>query len=369
VPLRVRPRKGSSILWITGTIKGHRVRESTGTAIPAAAETVRAAREAQLLEDAVFGRSPTVPFRTAADAYLKYQPRGHSQTRAVERLVQVLGHRPTRDISQVDADLARKQLCRGNVTPATVVRSIISPLSAVLRFARTRRWCEAPFLDWPRIKDAPPSPMTPTQAEAVIAASAPHLAPILTFLFCTGARTGEAIGLDWADVDLMGGRATFWEGSTKTGRRRVVQLVPRAVAALAALPHRTGRVFRRDDGEPYQRKPGGGGVIRTAWSGACLRAGLPAVQLPERDRQGRGPARRSRPLHTPHDTRHSWASWHYALYRDILRLKQEGGWASAAEVETYAHLLPEGWANAVLAFWGLPARTGTLLTHHDRVSA
>ena len=27
---------------------------------------------------------------------------------------------------------------------------------------------------------------------------------------------------------------------------------------------------------------------------------------------------------TPHDLRHTWASWHYGLHRDILPLKKEG---------------------------------------------
>jgi integrase len=366
VPLKVRPRKGTSALWITGTIKGRRIRESTGTDIPAVAETIRAAREAQLLEDAVFGRSPTVPFRVAAEQYLKYEPRGVSQTRAVNRLVSVLGHRPTRDINQADADLARAKLCRQGITPATMVRSIISPLSAVLHFARFRRWCDRPEFDWPHIQDTPPNAMTPAQAEALIGAAAPHLVPLAVFFFCTGARSGEALGLDWTDVDLAGARATFWEGRTKTGRRRVVQLVPRAVAMLASLPHRTGPVFRRDDGEPYSRRPGAGGAIRTAWGGACIRAGLPATPLPEKEGRKSGRIRQARPLHTPHDARHSWASWHYAVHRDLLKLKHDGGWASAAEVETYAHLMPEGTADAIRRFWGFPAAPGTLLTQPKR---
>ena len=369
MPLRVRPRQGSATLWITGTIKGRRIRESTGTANPAAAETVRAAREAQLLEDAIFGRSPTVPFRRAAAAYLSYEPRGISQTRAVDRLVAVLGHRPTRDIGQTDADAARVRLCRADVSPATVVRSIISPLSSVLHFARRRKWCEAPDFDWPRIQDKRPNPLTPAQAEALVVAAAPHLRPIAIFLFCTGARTGEALHLDWQDVDLRGARATFWEGKTKTGKRRVAGLPPRAIATLAALPHRTGHVFRRDDGEPYELRAGNGGVIRTAWSGACLRAGLPSTPIPPREGRKSGRSRQARPDHTPHDTRHSWASWHYALHRDLLRLKQDGGWASAAEVETYAHLMPEGTESAIRMFWGLPNGPGTRLTHPKRRTA
>jgi integrase len=54
---------------------------------------------------------------------------------------------------------------------------------------------------------------------------------------------------------------------------------------------------RREDGE-----------IKTAWRGARRRAKL-APEL------------------TPHDLRHTWASWHYALNRDLLLLKVEGAWS------------------------------------------
>ena len=54
---------------------------------------------------------------------------------------------------------------------------------------------------------------------------------------------------------------------------------------------------------------------------------------------------------TQHDLRHTWASWHYALYRDPLKLKLEGGWASLDQVERYVHLMPAGHEAAIEAFW------------------
>ena len=114
--------------------------------------------------------------------------------------------------------------------------------------------------------------------------AAPHVRPTLVFLLCTGARTSEAIELDWRDLDLQGGRAIFWR--TKTGKRRIAMLPPRAVATLAALQHREGPVFRWET----TRSPKGtkaphihtyadrgreeGGQIKTAWRGALRRAGL-----------------------------------------------------------------------------------------------
>jgi integrase len=55
---------------------------------------------------------------------------------------------------------------------------------------------------------------------------------------------------------------------------------------------------------------------------------------------------------TPHILRHSWASYHYALNRDLLMLARDGGWASTALCERYAHLMPAGHEAAIRALWG-----------------
>ena len=47
---------------------------------------------------------------------------------------------------------------------------------------------------------------------------------------------------------------------------------------------------------------------------------------------------------------------HYALYKDLLALKQEGGWSSVALVERYAHLMPAGHEAAIHRFCGVTAR-------------
>jgi integrase len=43
------------------------------------------------------------------------------------------------------------------------------------------------------------------------------------------------------------------------------------------------------------------------------------------------------PEFTPHDLRHTWASWHYALHKDLIRLQQDGGWSTITLVTRYAH--------------------------------
>ena len=57
--------------------------------------------------------------------------------------------------------------------------------------------------------------------------------PLLRFLFSTGARRGEALGLKWDDIDFGRCRITIrrartgkYEGTTKSGKARVLVMVP-----------------------------------------------------------------------------------------------------------------------------------------------
>ena len=62
-----------------------------------------------------------------------------------------------------------------------------------------------------------------------------------------------------------------------------------------------------------------GGQIKTAFRGACRRAGIVRIL-------------------SPHDCRHTWATWHYAANRDLVALMQLGGWKSEKMVLRYAHM-------------------------------
>jgi integrase len=116
-------------------------------------------------------------------------------------------------------------------------------------------------------------------------------------MFGTGCRIGEALWLDWRDVDLARAHVTF--PKTKNGQAHGIPLHTGLIATLANLKHREGCVFRRPDRLPYERPDQGdeadtsaGRRIATAFRAACKRAGLEGF--------------------TPHGCRHSWATWHYA---------------------------------------------------------
>lgn len=364
MPLRVRRRKGSTFYWLVGTIEGRRIRESTGTENPEHAEIKRAAREAELFKAAIAGIRPTISFAKAAELYLKAETPGWTHVRSVGRLVRVLGQRPVREMDQLDCDRARDALLKEGAAATTISRHVVAPMTSILRHASRRGYCEWPRLDWPKITRTPFVFLLPAQAEALIAAASPHVQPVIVFLICTGVRIGEAIDLEWKDVDLKGARVILWEGKTKNGQRRVVHLNSRAIQCLASLPGREGRVFRRDDGEAYTQTDGIRSPIRTAWNSACYRAGLPGFMREKSPGSKKGIGGHFQPEHTPHDCRHTYATWHYALHKDLLLLVRDIGWKSVVMAERYAHVMPEGHRAEICAFWGV--RDPILAQHAER---
>jgi integrase len=310
-------RRPKSPNWIIrGTIRGIRVEESTGTDDKKTAEEIRAKREAELLAQSVYGRRATATFAEAALSYLEHG----GASRFLEPVIRHFGTLPLAQMDQDAIDRGARKLFP-NASAATRNRQFYTPASAVLHHAAQRGWCPRPMIERPEAGPERVRWLTIKEANRLIENAADHLKPMLVFLFYTGARIGEALWLDWRDVDLSRAHVAFRK--TKNGEPRGVPLHPRVVAALANLKHREGEVFRRPDGEPYERPKeaddtSAGSRIATAFKGACARAGIPDFR--------------------PHDCRHTWATWHYQANRDLGALQRLGGWKSVRMVLRYAHV-------------------------------
>lgn len=333
MPLKVTRRKSTGALTISGTVAGVVFRRRASTNDPRLAREEAAIIEAKLLRAEWHGeRTVDRMFSEALQSYLDAAPRSMRVIATLVRLTAALGETPLNAINQQTVIDLRGRMLRPGAAPATFLREVLVPLRAVLNHAADQKWCDPPRFVQPRVGAGRTRFLLPGEVERLVAAAPPHVRPLLIFLVGTGARMSEAIELDWRDVDLGGQRVIFWR--TKNGRRRDAELPPRVVSVLAALPAWSGPVFRRRDGQPYvDRQRQYGGHIKDAWMRAIRRAGLD-------------------PELTPHDLRHTWASWHYALYRDLLKLKADGGWSSLTLVERYTHLLPSGNKQGIQEFFG-----------------
>jgi integrase len=132
---------------------------------------------------------------------------------------------------------------------------------------------------------------------------------LVLFLVYTGRRIGEAVRLEWGDVDLRAGVATI--GRTKNGDPIAVHMPAPLYEALANLPgKREGRVFG------YQHRWSVYDPLREV----CRRAKVP--YLP------------------PHALgRHTFATWMRRYGRlDLRGLMEAGGWRDVKSVARYAHV-------------------------------
>ena len=300
-------RRPKSPNWIIrGTVRGIRVEESAGTSDKRAAEDIRIKREAEILKESIFGRTATATFAEAALSYLQQG----GEKRFTARIIRYFGTAPLAQIDQDSIDRGARKLYP-NAKPSTLNRQFHSVVSAILHHAAKRGWCAPPVLQRPSQPEERIRWLTIEEADRLIAACSEHLRPLVILMLYTGARAGEALWLDWRDVDL--GRAHVQFPKTKNGEARGVPMHQRVIAALANLPGRTGEVFRKPDGQPYSRPrnasdTSAGSRIKTAFKAACRRAGITDFH--------------------PHDCRHTWATWHYASNRDLIALQKLGGWKS-----------------------------------------
>jgi len=81
------------------------------------------------------------------------------------------------------------------------------------------------------------------------------------FLYFCGARLGEALQIEWSQVNLEEGLIRLEEEQTKNSEARTVPLPDVLIAMLEAVEHKSGTVFE-------------GTNLRKAWHKACVAAGL-----------------------------------------------------------------------------------------------
>jgi integrase len=333
--LRLKRRPGRPYWYIHGTIRGISIRESTGVADQKAAEAIRARREWEIIQRSVFGAEATATFVGAAVSYLE----AGGEKLYLKPIIARIGSIP---LAKIDQDLIDKtaRALYPDASPATINRQSYTPIAAVLNDAAARGRCARRIIKRPAQPKGRIRWLTFEEAEKLLAACSKHLRPLVMFLLGTGARMSEALYLDWREVDLARGHVNFI--TTKNEEPRGVPLHSRLVNELRTLRHREGSVFRTPSGRPYAEKESGGGQIKTAFKGACRRAGITDF--------------------SPHDCRHTWASWHYAANRDLIALMKLGGWKSEKMVLRYAHVNVSQLApsiNAGLAAWSTKSAPST----------
>jgi integrase len=314
--LKLVRRHGSAFLYMRGTVRGIPIDESTGVKYEQRklAEEIKARRQAQLLEESIYGKRVVATFSQAALSYLE---QGGRQTYRLADIIKHFGTTKLSKIGQAELDAAAVAVFPG-MQPASRRTHFFIPVSAILRHAFKRGWCNLVSIEWPPENEGVVRWLTKVEARALIN-EGHHIKPLLTFLFYTGARISEAMNLQLQDLDLDRRHVQFID--TKNGTSRGVPLHPLVVEALRAMlsVHRPngGDVFRREDGAEYPTHTRASDKIKIVFKRACKRAGITKFRI--------------------HDTRHTWATWHYQANRDLGALMKLGGWKTMEMVMRYAH--------------------------------
>ncbi len=254
----------------------------------------------------------------------------------------------------------------GRKLAAKSISNYVRVLSALMTFARQRRWVETnptSGLLLPEPQDdgdviEVDQVLWPDDVERLVAAALPGRYELLdralyTVATMAGVRKGEALGLRWQDVDFDAQRLRVFEQLARGDQRRrpksrkgrSVPMAPAVAAALLAV--RNASAWTADD-HPVFAEPRTG--RRIAWTPARRRylAALEAAGLPSR---------------RFHDLRHTFAS---VLARDGVaerRIQEWCGHSSPAITRKYMHFAPASAADveAVAGAFGRVANRVTNL--------
>ena len=166
---------------------------------------------------------------------------------------------------------------------------------------------------------------TPLRASAYLEAAPDAYRPLAELLIATGLRIGEAVALEWSDVDFealtlrvsrsrkLGGAV----GGTKSDRSRMVHIDPGLAQTLEQQRRSSGRlgrlVFSTSTGSMLNPTN-----VRNRWHAQTLRdAGLPHIRL--------------------HDLRHTAATLAVAAGESVLFVQSMLGHSDVRTTMRYAH--------------------------------
>ncbi len=295
------------------------VDRSAGTPRKSHAATIKRNIERQI-ERGEYCAPPTLVERpTFIDAAVAYMKAGRSRDH-LDKLIEHFGETPIEEIDQAAISL------NPNVTPATRNRKVYSPVSAILHHAGRDIKLRRPKGAKGRIIS---DYLTHPDAEAIILAARAidaELALLLSFLLFTGTRLGEALALQWHDVELD--HASARVRASKNGLPRELYLRADLRAELEAhrALDRGGRVFRHCQGGHLKH--------------LLLRAKLASLGLscPVRRPTGWRPPPYRLAWVNFHSFRHTWASWMRRFGgADLQGLVATGNWTDTGSASRYAH--------------------------------
>jgi integrase len=321
-------RKGSTHIWVRGSVAGRPFKCTSGTADPAKAEEFEHALRERFWRQIKLGDRGAVSFREAATKWLKTLT--HKTRKQDEAAIKVLLAIPhladsmVRDINLEALEGIREIIKLGDRSDATVNRNYLGVMRRVLRKC----------VEWGYLAVVPKTPMysipvsearwlTPPEFERLCRELPEHLELAARFAVHTGLRMRAQLSLKWQNVDLKRRQAWIEAKHMKGGKTHRFPLSPEAIRVLHRLRalHPEGEPVFQWRGQPIDD------CNTVAFQDALGRARITDANW--------------------HTLRHTFASWAVQGGVTLQELMKLGPWESYDMALRYGHLAPDGLAKAV----------------------
>lgn len=323
MPLRLYKR--GNVWWVSGTIKGERIRQSTGAEDKRRANRIASEIENRTWKGHLDGPASVVTFENAAALYLQ----ARKPERFIFELVDYWRATPLRNITPGHIRQAALTLYPTQ-SNATRNRHVIVPTQAVINHAAELELCQRIHIKRFTVETKEKTPITWQWVQAFMGAANPHLGALACFMLLTGARISEALSVYWDDVDLVNRRVLIRQ--TKIADERWAHMPPELFQAIANIDGREGKVFK------YSSRS----TAKIQWNKAIKRAGIERLSF--------------------HCCRHGFATAMLQAGIDPVTVAKRGGWKSAQHVfQTYGHAIDDETITDVI--------TGTKSIHYTHQSA
>lgn len=311
-------QKDSAYWWISYTdATGRRIRRSSGTEnhADAKAEEQRLRSQSHTTRRKAGG---SVDVGTILAEYLKrdrLSPRNKSIARALA------DHFADHDAASLDSSAIYAYVDhRRQLVSDSTIRRDLTLLGAAINEYNKRHGTNFPNPTRAADVREPEGRVrwiTEEEAERLIACASPVVADFIKIGLYTGMRSGEILGLTWDRVDFDRSTIRLESIHTKTRRSRTIPMHPTAREALRSCQARNSEsphVFVIES-------------VKKGFAGACKRAGITD--------------------YTPHDMRHTMASWLVQQGVSLYEVRDILGHSSIKLTERYSHLAPENLAGAI----------------------
>jgi integrase len=304
MPLRLKKR--GDIYHYSGTVAGRRLRGSTKTTLKDQAEFIANEVERRYLQ----GHRDPASVLTFAQAAIQYrQIKG--EPRYLVLVEDYWKDKLVKDITPGEVERAAHVLMP-TAKGSSRNRAVIAPTLAVINNAAKRGLCPRLKVERFPVVAKRKEPATWEWVQAFMEQASPHLGALCCFMFLTGTRKGEAVGVLWRDVDLTNATVTIRMGKLG-GETRDAHMPAALVAALANIPSNRepeAPVFVYSSSKTFDE----------AWDNVIKRAKIKRL--------------------TPHSCRHGFATGLLHRGVDPVTVAKLGGWKTPALVlSTYGHAL------------------------------